>query len=116
MAKFIQKNQKVNNQVNAETITSVNFGSLENKGEFINELRKILVELNKRNDINEEILIAVENHIKTALVEAEKSEPQKEEIIKNIDGARSMLDGVASAASLITTLIKAAQIVGSLFI
>ena len=119
MAKFDQRGQKVVNQVNAETVSMVNFGAVQNKGKFVAELRKLLAEVNKATQvgaINKEVSVDVGAHIKKAIIEAEKPEPKKKSILDHIEGAKDLLEGITSATSLVTALIEAAKIVGGLFI
>ena len=119
MAKFNQLKQQVVNQVNAQTVNVVNFGSVQNKEELIVELQKLLTEVNKATKagiIQEDVSVDIESHIKKAVIEAEKPEPKKESILDHIDGAKSLLEGIASAAGLVTALIQAAKIVGNLFL
>ena len=119
MAKFDQRNQKVVNQINAESIGVVNFGAVQNKAELVAELQKLLPEINKATQagiINEEVSVDVESHIKKAVIEVGKPEPKKKTVLEHIEGAKSLLDGITSATGLVTTLIQAAKIAGSLFL
>jgi len=119
MAKFDQRNQKVVNQVNAESIGVVNFGAVQNKAELVAELQKLLSEINKATQagvIKGEVSVDVESHIKKAVIEVEKPEPKKKSILEHIEGAKSLLDGITSATGLVTALIQAAKIAGSLFL
>ena len=118
MANFDQRGQSVINQVNAESVDVINFGLVQNKKEFIDELRKFLAELNKETHaslVNKTVLVDVETNVKKAIDEAEKTKPKKESIVKYIEDAKSLLDSVASATGLVTTLIQAAKIVGGFF-
>jgi hypothetical protein len=119
MAKFDFRGQKVNNQVVAETIGTVNFGGVQNKDELIVELRKLISEVAKATQegiVNKEVSTGITLHIEKAIFEAEKPEPKKKKITENIEGAKSLLDGVTSASNLVSALITAAKIAGSLFL
>lgn len=119
MAKFDQRGQQVVNQVNAESIGSVNFGTVQSKAELVAELRKLLSEVSKATQagmIKEEVSVDVESHIKKAVIEVEKPEPKKKSVISHIEGAKSLLDGITSATGLVTALIQAAKIAGSLLL
>lgn len=119
MAKFDQRNQKVTNQINAEAIGNVNFGIIQDKTEFVAELRKLLSEIQKANqfgNIKEDISIDVESHIRKAVLEIEKPEPKKNSVIEHLEGAKKLLDGITSATGLVGALMQAAKIAGSLFL
>jgi len=119
MAKFIQTNQKVNNQINAETIGVVSFNSIKDKTELVSELRKISSELNKltkANKVNVNLAINIEAHVKKAIAEIERSEPKKDSVIENIEKAKNLLDGITSATSLVNALMQAVQIARTLLL
>jgi hypothetical protein len=119
MAKFIQTGQQVNNQVNAESIGVVNFGAVQSKMELASELRKLLSALQKETKagkIDKKISSKAETHINKAVSEAEKPEPKKQTMLDHIEGAKGLLDGISSATGLVTALIQAAKIAGSLFL
>ncbi len=119
MAKFDQRNQQVVNQINAEKIGVVNFGTVQSKAELVTELRNLLSEVNKANqsgNIKEDVSIDVESHIRKAVVEIEKPEPKKNPIIEHLEGAKSLLDGIASATGLVSALMQAMKIAGTLFL
>lgn len=119
MAKFDQRNQKVTNQINAESIGNINFGIIQDKTELIAELRKLLSEIQKANqlgNIKEDISIDVESHIRKAVIEIEKPEPKKNSVIEHLEGAKKLLDGITSATGLVGALMQAVKIAGSLFL
>lgn len=119
MAKFDQRGQQVVNQINADSVGVINFGVVQNKAEFVAELRKLLSEVNKATQagiVKEEVAVDVESHIRKAVIEVEKPEPKKKSILDHIEGAKSLLDGITSATGLVTALIQAAKIAGSLFL
>lgn len=127
MAKFDQRHQQVVNQTNADTVNqvnansvgTVNFGSIQNKDEFIAELRKLLAEIemaSNKGSIEKKIAVDVEFHVKKAIVEIEEPHPQKKTILDHIAGAKSLLEGLSSATGLVTALMQAATIAGGLFL
>ena len=119
MAKFDQRGQQVVNQVNAESIGVVNFGAVQNKAELAAELRKLLSKITKSTQagiIKEDVAVDVESHIKKAVIEIEKPEPKKKSVLDHIEGAKSLLDGIASATGLVTALIQAAKIASGIFL
>jgi len=118
MAKFDQRGQQVTNQVNAETIGSVNFESIQNKEELIAELRKLLSEVNKSIQagvIKEKDSIDIESHLKKALLEMNESAPKKAKIFEHLEGAKVLLESIASATGLVTALTQVIKIAGEFF-
>jgi len=119
MAKFDFSKAKIKNQVVAETIGVVNFGTAQNKDELVIELRNLISEINKATQegiVIKDVSDEVKKYIKKAIAEAEKPEPKKKAVIENIEGAKSLLDGVTSASNLVSALMTAAKIAGSLFL
>lgn len=127
MAKFYQQGQKVKNQINADVVNqvnaqmvgTVNFDAVQDKAEFIAELQKLLSELDKAKQagiVKKGISIDVEAHIKKVIVEFEESEPKKNVVFEHLDGAKKLLDGVASASGLVTTLLQAADFARKFFL
>ena len=119
MAKFDFSKAKIKNQVVAERIGVVNFGSVQNKDELVTELRNLISEINKATQegiVVKEVSAEVMAYIKKAISETEKPEPKKKAVIENIEGAKSLLDGITSASNLVSALITAAKIAGSLLL
>ena len=117
MANFDQRGQQVVYQFNATG--DINFGAAQNKAELVGELRKLLSELNKATQagvVQKEIALDVESHIKEAVIQAEKPVPNKKSILDHINGAKTLLESITSATGLVTALIQAAKLVGSLFL
>jgi len=117
MASFDQRGQKVVYQFNANG--DINFGNIQNKPEFITELRKLISEVHlasKSGSIQEEIAIDVEANLQKAIVQAEKEKPDKKTILDHINSAKAMIDGLASASGLISALIQAANLAKGLFL
>lgn len=119
MAKFDFSKAKIENQVVAETIGVVNFGKVQNRDELATELRNLISEINKATQegiVIKDVSDEVKAYIKKAIAETEKSKPQKSVVIENIEGAKTLLDGVTSASKLVSALMTAAKIAGSLFL
>lgn len=115
MAKFDQRGQQVVNQYNADVI---NFGSVQNTTELMDEMRKLLSEVNKATQagiIKEKVSVDVESHLKKAVIEMSEPSPKKATIIEHLQGAKTLLEGVASATGLITALMQAIKIAGEIF-
>lgn len=118
MAKFDQRGQQVVNQVNADSIGTVNLGSVQSKADLVTELRKLLSEVNKATQagiIKEKVSVDIESHLKKAVIEIDEPQPKKETIIEHLEGAKSLLQGITSAAGLVTALMQAAKIAGEIF-
>ena len=113
---FDQRGQTVKYQFNAAG--NINFGSIQDKSEVVNELRKLLDEISKANTagvINQETAIDIEANVKKVIVQAEKNEPDKSIMLDHLEQAKLLLDGLISATSLVTALIQAAEIVRKFF-
>jgi len=111
MTAFDQRGQKVNNQINVAG--NFNFGT-NNVADMSSELQKLLDEVKKATksgDIDAETGIDVEAKVKKAIVHAEKSSPDKKSILDNINGAKSLIEGVSSAVNLVTLFIQASDMV-----
>jgi ABC-type hemin transport system substrate-binding protein len=119
MAKININRQTVGNQIIADKIDVINLGTVQSKAELASELRKLLSVLQKETKagkIDKKVSSSVESRIQKAVSETEKAEPKKKTILDHIEGAKSLLDGVSSATGLVTALMQAAKIAGSLFL
>lgn len=127
MAKFYQQGQKVTNQINADVVNqvnaqsvgTVNFGAVQDKIEFIAELQKLLSELDKAKQsgiIKKGISIDFEAHIKKVIVEFEEPEPKKNVVFEHLEGAKKLLDGVASASGFVTAILQATDFARKFFL
>ena len=111
MTSFDQRGQKVNKQINVAG--NINFGT-NNRADISPELQKLLDEIKKAmksGDIDAERGIDVEAKVKKAIVQAEKPNPDKNGILNNINGAKSLIEGVASAVNLVTLFVQASDMV-----
>jgi hypothetical protein len=112
MTTFDQRGQKVTYQYNAAG--DINFGSVSTSAETIGELKKLLDEVLKAVEsgiIDKESGIDVEAKMKKAIVQAEKPNPDKKSILNNIDGAKRIIESMASAVGLVSGFIQAAETV-----
>lgn len=113
---FDQRNQKVNNQYNIAG--NLDFGKASSQESAITELRKLLQEINKASEsgaIDMEKSIDVEAKIKKAIVLAERKEPDKQVILENINGAKSIIEGLSSAAGLVSVFMQAIEMIKKVF-
>lgn len=117
MASFDQRGQKVTYQFNANG--DINFGNIQNKAEFVAELRKLISEVrlaSKSGSIQEEIAIDVEANLQKAIVQAGKEKPDKKTILDHINGAKDLIESLASASGLVSALLQAANLAKGLFL
>ena len=113
---FDQRGQKVNYQYNAAG--NINFGAVSSNTDLVAELRKLLDEINKAistGAIDSENGVDVESHLKKAILQAENPKPNKQIILKNIDGAKKIIEGMASAVGLVGGFVQAAETVRRFF-
>lgn len=116
MSTFDQRNQKVTYQYNVAG--NINFGLVQDRVDLTIELKKIQDELAKavqQGIVDEEIAVDVDSKIKKAVIQAEKSEPNKKSILEHLHGAQELISGVAAAAGLAKGLAEAAEVVRRLF-
>lgn len=108
MAEFNQQGQTVNYQYNAETI---NFGAVENAQDFSRELDNLQVEIGKAIDekaLEGEKAIDVEMHIKKAILQSKKTEPDKKILVENLTSAKDLVSGISGLAGAISSAISVA--------
>jgi len=116
MATFDQRGQKVNYQYNAAG--DINFGTIQSKLEIVPELQKLQREIQQAIEagvIGEDVAIDVEAKMKKAILQAQKPEPDKRTTLDYLNEAKALLEGVASAAGLVTALTQAVEVVKRLF-
>jgi hypothetical protein len=116
MAIFDQRNQKVNYQYNAAG--DINFEAVQDRAELREELEKLKAELSKAaaaEAIDAEIITDAEYQLTKAIRQTQKPEPDKQTILTYINGAKTVIEGVASAAGIATALVKAGELVQHLF-
>lgn len=117
MANFDQRGQKVTYQFNANG--NINFVDIQNKTEFIAELRKLISEVHlasKSGSIQEEVAVDVQAHLQKAIIQAEKEKPDQKTFVDHINGAKTIIEGLSSASGLVSALIQAANFARSFFL
>jgi len=117
MASFDQRGQRVVYQFNAGG--DINFGNIQNKTEFVAELRKLISEVqlaSKSGNIQEEVAVDVEAHLQKAIIQAEKDKPNKKTLLDHLNGAKAIIESLSSASGLISALIQAANLARGLFL
>lgn len=116
MAVFDQRNQKVNYQYNAAG--DINFGAVQNRVDLANELEKLHIELVKAikaNVLDEDTATDAEYNLKKAVQQAKNPEPDKKSILEHLNEAKALIDGIASAAGLVSAFATAIELVHRLF-
>lgn len=119
MTNFDQRNQQVSgNQHNYNIAGDFNFGTIQSKFDIPTELHKLISEVGKATQsgaLNPETAVDLEAKIKKAIVETQKPEPDPQAVIGHLDGAKALIEGMASAAGLVTVLAQAAEAIRRLF-
>lgn len=113
---FDQRGQQVNYQYNAAG--NINFGSIDNKIDVATELQKLLAEVDKAAQagvLSDEVAIDVEAKLKKAIAQAQKPEPSKKTTLGYLNDAKTLMEGITSAAGLVTALTQAIDLVRKLF-
>lgn len=116
MATFDQRGQKVNTQYNASG--NINFSAATTSTDVVIELRKLLDEINQAvqaGNINSEGGIDVEAKVKKAIVQMEKPKPDKQAILENINGAKEIIESMASAVGLVSGFAQAVEVIRRIF-
>jgi len=116
MTVFDQRYQKVNYQYNAAG--DINFNSVESTMDVVVQLEKLEVELARAIHaglFDEDTATNAQYRLKKAVQQAKKPEPSKKTILQHLNEAKALIQGVASAAGLVTALIKAAEMVQKFF-
>lgn len=117
MASFDQRGQNVTYQFNAKG--DINLGDVQNKAEFIAELRKLISEVHlasKLGSIQEEVGVDVQAHLQKAIIQAEKEKPDEKTLIDHINGAKTIIESLSSASGLVAALIQAANLARRFFL
>lgn len=109
VAIFDQRGQQVTNQYNFNENGNINIGEVQNKTEFISELRKLQTELAKaveNNALESDKAIDAEYQLKKAVSQAEKPESEKKTLIKHLSNAKDLVSGVSGLAGAISQAIE----------
>lgn len=116
MTVFDQRGQRVDYQYNAAG--DINFGSIESSTDIAVQLEKLDIELARAVHaglFDEDTATDAQYHLRKAVQQAKKPEPGKKTILKHLNEAKSLIQGVAAAAGLVTALLKAAEMVQKFF-
>ena len=113
---FDQRGQTVNYQYNVNG--TINFASVHNICDVIGELEKLQAEVahaNKAGALDDEIAVDVDAQLKKAVIQAQKSEPEKTTILDYLDKAKSLIEGITSVSGLFTGITEAIKAVAGCF-
>lgn len=116
MSVFDQRGQKVTYQYNAAG--NINFGAVQNKVDLVAELEKLQAEMAaaiQTGVFDEETATDAEYHLKKAVQQAKKPEPEKKNVLQHLQEAKALIEGVTAATGLVAALVKAAELVQKLF-
>lgn len=96
----------------------LNFGAVQSRQELISQLEKLRDALSQTSGIQalgEETAIDAEAEVKKALGQAKKPTPNKKSILEYLMTAKSLIEDVAGASGLVTSLASAIEAVHKLF-
>lgn len=116
MTQFDQRGQKVNIQYNAGR--DMNFGAVQNAIDLVTELEKLKEEVTRaRQDglLEKKVATDVEYQITKAAQEAEEPKPNKKTMMDHLITAKSLIEGLVTAAGLVTAIGGAIDVVQKLF-
>jgi MFS superfamily sulfate permease-like transporter len=109
---FDQRGQKVIYQYNAAG--NINFEAAQDISEIVSALKNLEVEIQKAAKagvVNQEAAIDAEANIQKAIIQAEKSKPDKKTILEYLNEAKALLEGFSLATGLVTALAQAVEII-----
>jgi len=112
MATFINNNQKVTTQYNADTI---NFNQAESSDDFFQGLKQLQAELNKAVEakaITGEKALDAQNLVSKAMLQADEPTPNKKTLIEHLTSAKDLVKNIEGLATTFSGVIEK---VGRLF-
>ncbi len=117
MSMFDQRGQKVSgNQYNAAR--DINFSGVQNQTSYIEELEKLQDDLSnavKAGELDESAATDADYHLKKAVQEAKKSQPDKTSIKTHLENLSGVITGVASLGAMVITVTQAIQALQTVF-
>jgi hypothetical protein len=108
MAIFDQRGQQVTYQYNAGG--DINFGAVQNRLDLVQELENLQIEMARAIQagvFDEGVATEADYQVKKAVQEAKNSKPDKTSITGHLNGAKTVIEGVAAASGIVTGLVKA---------
>lgn len=116
MATFNQQGQNVTNQNNAGR--DINIGAGQSVGDIVVTLEHLkgqLAQAKEHGLLDEETSTDAEYQVTKALQQAKKPNPDKKTILDYLNTAKGLVEGIATAGGLVTSLVNAAEIVRGMF-
>jgi len=116
MGTFDMRGQHVGQQYNAGR--DMNFSGAQKAEDVVAELEKfnaLLVQAKEAGILPEEVATDAQYQVTKALQQGKKPEPDKKSMIDHLTTAKELIEGVAAAGGLATTLFSAIQMVQRLF-
>ena len=110
MRVFDQRGQTVVWQFNAAG--RIDFGAVSNRAEFRSQLRELEADVASAisaKAIDGEIGVDVEHALKKAVIQTEKSEPEKTTLVEHLARAKDLVAGVSGLASAFSVAIEKVQ-------
>jgi hypothetical protein len=116
MAVFDQRYQNVNYQYNAAG--NINFEHVENRADVVTVLVKLCDEVRVASQagvVNSRMAFDVETSVSEAIAEARQPNPNKASILRNLDLAKSLLQGITAVGGLVAAISKASELIQRFF-
>ncbi len=104
MSVFDQSNQTVTHQYNFNVSGNVNFGAIHEKGALIEELKKLKSEFDytiSQNSLEDEKTVEANLALQDAILQSEKSAPDKTTILSHITKAKNLVTGISGLADVL---------------
>ena len=125
MSSFYQQGQKVkgNQYIAGEDMNigvgrDFNIGTIQNKDDLITELEKLQTQLKKAKSdkvIDAKVVTEANHQLEQAIDQANSAAPEKHIILEYLEKARELIQGMTSAAGIVSTLVKLAEAIPRLF-
>lgn len=114
---FNQQGQKVSgNQYNAEgDIVIGGEAKIEDMVKLLETLKQQIVQARQQGIIGKDISADAEHMVNQAVQQTQKPQPNRGSIVSYLNAAKGLVEGVASAGSIVATLVHAVEIAQRLF-
>jgi hypothetical protein len=116
MTTFDQRGQKVNYQYNAAG--NINFGNVQNRVDFTNELEKLKAELDNAANagvIDDEAKTDAEYHLTKAIQHSKKETAEKSTILEHLGMVQKVVTTIAGLGGLAAAVTKAIELAQHIF-
>lgn len=114
---FYQQEQEVGgNQYNAEGDMYIGgVQNVEELGKLLENLKQQLAQARQQGKLDADISTNAEERVDEALKQAKKPTPNKTHILKYLNAAKGIVEGVAAAGGIVTTLVQVVEAVQRFF-